>query len=87
MLVSSCHWANAYVDDRGITPSVLPLCTRPCRSDLYWISRENSLELIELSCMCINKVSLSIRDDPYWIPRENSLELIELSCKDKVSLF
>ena len=64
------------------------------RDDLYWISRKNSLELIELSS--INKVSLvwvspcsntgSIRDDPYWTYRKNSLELIELSNINKVSL-
>jgi hypothetical protein len=60
----------------------------------YWTSRENSLELIELSI--INKVSLvyvsscsntgSIRDNSYWTSRENSLELIELSSINKVSL-
>ena len=60
----------------------------------YRISRNNSLELIELSS--INKVSLvqvsscsntgSIRDDPYWTFRKNSLELIELSSINKVSL-
>ena len=64
------------------------------RDDPYWISRKNSLELIELSSL--NKVSLvyvsfcsntgSIRDGPYWISRKNSLELIELSSIDKVSL-
>ena len=63
---------------------------------LYWNSRENSLELIELSGDSINKVSLvqvfscsntgSIRDDPSWISRKNSLELIELSSINKVSL-
>ncbi len=61
---------------------------------LYWDSRKNSLELIELSS--INKVSLdwispssntgSIRDDPYWTSRKNSLELIELSSINKISL-
>jgi hypothetical protein len=60
----------------------------------YWTSRENGLELIELSS--INKVSLvyvsscsntgSIRDDPYWTSRENGLEVIELSSINKVSL-
>jgi hypothetical protein len=64
------------------------------RNAPYWISRANSLELLELSS--INKVSLvyvsscsntgSIRDDPYWTSRENSLELIELSSINKVSL-
>jgi hypothetical protein len=54
--------------------------TESIRDDLYGTSRENSLELIELSS--INKVSLvyisscsntgSIRDDPYWTSRENS---------------
>jgi hypothetical protein len=68
--------------------------TGSIRDDPYWTSRENSLELIELSS--INKVSLvyvssysdtgSIRDDPYWTSRENSLELIELSSINKVSL-
>ena len=57
------------------------------RYDLYWVSRKNSLELIELSS--INKVSSvevsscsntgSIRDDAYWTSRKNSLEIIELS--------
>ena len=64
------------------------------RDGSYWISKENSLEGIELSS--INKVSLvyvsscnstgSIRDDRYWTSRENSLELIELSSINKVSL-
>jgi hypothetical protein len=49
------------------------MCNGSIRDDPYWISKENSLELIELSS--INKVSLvsvsscsntgSIRDDPY----------------------
>ena len=62
--------------------------------DTYWTSRENSLELVELSS--INKVSLvyvsscsntgSIRDDPYWTSRKNCLELIELSGINKVSV-
>jgi hypothetical protein len=58
------------------------------RNGSYWTSKENGLELIELSS--INKVSLvyvpscsintgSIRDDPYWTSRENSSEMIELS--------
>ena len=69
-------------------------CTGQIRNVAYWTSRENSLGLIELSCM--NKVSLvyvsscsktgSIRDDPYWTSRKNSLELIDLSCMNKVSL-
>ena len=69
----------------------VPLHTR---DDSYWTSRENSLELIELSS--INEVSLvpvsscsntgSIRDDPYWTSRKNSLELIELSSRKKISL-
>ena len=60
----------------------------------YWISRKNSLELIELSS--INKVCLvyvsfcsntgSIRDDSYWTSRKNSTELIELSSINEVSL-
>ena len=64
------------------------------RDDPYWTSRENSLELIELSG--INKVSLvllsscsytgSIREDLHWTSRKNSLELIELSSINKVSL-
>ena len=68
--------------------------TRSNRDDPYWTSRENNLELIELSS--INKVSLvqvsscsntrSIRDDPYWTSRKNSLEPIELSSINKVSL-
>ena len=66
--------------------------TGSIRDDPYWTSRENSLELIELSS--INIVSLgfllqytgSIRDDPYWTSRENSLELIELSSINIVSL-
>ena len=67
--------------------------TGSIRDDLYWTSRKNSLELIELSS--INKVSSvyvsscsntgSIRDDPYWNSRTNSLELIELSSINKVS--
>ena len=62
--------------------------------DPFWTSRENSLELIELSS--INKVSLvyvsscsytrSIRDDPYCTSRKNSLELVELSSRNNVSL-
>ena len=61
---------------------------------IYWTSRKNSLELVELSST--NKVSLvyvsfcsntgSIRDVPYWISGKNSLELIELSSINKVSL-
>jgi hypothetical protein len=68
--------------------------TGPFKDNPYWTSRENSLELIELSS--INKVSIvyvsscsntgSIRDDPYWTSRKNSLELIELSNINKVSL-
>ena len=52
----------------------------------YWISRKNSLELVELSS--INKISLvevsscsntgSIRDDFYLTSRKNSLELTKL---------
>ena len=63
-------------------------------NDPYWISRKNSIEVIDLSS--INKVSSvwvsssdntgSIRDDPYWTSRNNSLELIELSSINKVSL-
>ena len=60
--------------------------------DSYWTSREDSLELIELSN--INKVSLEgsscsntrSMDDSYWTSREDSLELIELSNINKVSL-
>ena len=59
------------------------------RDDPYWTTRENSLELTELSS--IKKISLvflvlvssssntgSIRGDPYWTSRENSLELIDI---------
>jgi hypothetical protein len=68
--------------------------TGSIRDYTYWTSRENSLELIELSS--INKVSFvqvsscsntgSINDDPYWTSRENSLELIELSSIYKLRL-
>ena len=67
---------------------------RSIRDDPYCTSRENGLELIELSC--INKVSLvwvssrsnteSIRDDPHWTSRKNILELIELPSINEVSL-
>ena len=69
--------------------------TGSIRDDPRWSSRENSLELMELSN--INEVNLfqvsscsntgSIRDDPRWNSRKNSLELIELSNINKVSLF
>ena len=59
--------------------------------DSYWTSREDSLELIELSN--INKVSLgsSVVKLDQWTTltktsREDSLELIELSNINKVSL-
>ncbi len=55
------------------------------RDDPYWTSRENSVEMIELSS--INKVSLvcvssysnigSMRYDYYWTSRESTLELVE----------
>ena len=64
------------------------------RDEPYRTSRENSLELIELSS--INQASLvwvsscsntgSIKDEPYWTSRENSLELIELSSINQASL-
>ena len=62
--------------------------------DSYWTSKENSLEVIELST--INKISLvqvfscrnsvSIGDNPYWTPGKNGLELMELSSINKVDL-
>ena len=68
--------------------------TRSIKYYLYWISRKNCLELIELSS--INNVNLvwvfscnntgSIRNDPYWTSRKNTSELIELSSINKVSL-
>ena len=55
--------------------------------DPNWISRKNTLELIELSS--VNKVNLALvsscsntgstRDDPNWISKKNSLDLIDLS--------
>ena len=88
---SVCHIAfyqprpNSFLA-RGNTESI--------RGDPYWISRKNSLVLIEL--FSVNKVSLvlasccsntgSIRDDPYWTSRKKSLELMELSSINKVSL-
>ena len=60
----------------------------------HWTSKENSLELIELSS--VNTISLvwvsscsntgSTRDDPYWTSRENILQLIELTSVNKISL-
>ena len=67
--------------------------TGSIRDYSYWTSRENSLELTELSS--INIVSLvlvwvssrsntgSTRDDSYWSSRENSLELKE-SFRDSI---
>ena len=75
--------------DRAIQYKVILVQVFSCsntgsiRDDHYWTSRENSLELIELSS--INKVSLvqvsscsntePIKDDPCWISRKNGLEL------------
>ena len=39
--------------------------TGSIRDDPYWTSRENNLELIELSS--------TNDDDPYWTCRENSM--------------
>ena len=68
--------------------------TELIRNYPYCTSRQNSLELTELSC--VNKVSLvqvsscsnagSVRDDSYRTSRKYSSELIELFSINKVSL-
>ena len=85
------HFKFDFTKHRRFSSGILVSCcsnTGSIRDDPYWTSRENSLELIELSS--INIVSLvlvyvsscsntgSTRDDPYWTSRENSLELTEL---------
>jgi hypothetical protein len=95
-LLLKCFKFNSAKQCRISLATLISSCsnTGSIRDDLYWTSKENILELIELSS--INKVSLvkvsfwrktgSVRDDPYWISRKNSLELIELSSINKVSL-